>query len=602
MKLNKNTVNGIAVNFGMVFPNEKPLPAKEYLKGISKAFLIDFVTSYLAIDHLDDEKAKIETVISDFFCKQNHSFATGIYANILRFKAQKKAEAGKEVTLYLLNPLTSLNLYELLHDHNELEITIDNVNLERQLFKLYVLLNEEQHKNEYIAAKSTEHLEFDMQMSMMAFCQSFYQFDILNYDHTEVFMTQCVKAILLFEFLEKEEKAKSLMQGLLDRFKCNSWEEYLRILSEIAMVIYTNTKPGHLNITVDKEEDNGKYEHFMDQLIINDLSKLDEYDYLSIRTSPFYKVEPGVYRLVFKLFLTEKIFKGLYFLLNEINIKVNKDKEWDDRYKIKDFRPVYCDLFSEQILLYTFCNRMFEKGFIKYEGREINKMGVKGEPDYYARKGSNIFIFESKDFYTRKQIKHSYDFEKYNQEFKKRLYGEVVSPEKVDNGAVLQLVETIRRLHNKSFPSEFDNKYNKNQIYIYPIIVVHDNLYNTFGLNNLVNSWFEEELIKLKEEGVFIERIKPITIINIDVLLMYQDNFYTGKLKLNEVLDEYFKFTKKFKRRNCSFDVFEKQMQNRVMPFAFFIQYYGKEKKANRLPALIEQKVNKIASDRRNNN
>lgn len=61
------------------------------------------------------------------------------------------------------------------------------------------------------------------------------------------------------------------------------------------------------------------------------------------------------------------------------------------------------------------------------------------------------------------------------------------------------------------------------------------------GFNKLINQWFKEELEKIKK--VDKKNIRPITVIDIDTLILYQDYFKDGKLKLHKLIDEYHSYT-----------------------------------------------------------
>src|SRR5690606_38611010 len=154
---------------------------------------------------------------------------------------------------------------------------------------------------------------------------------------------------------------------------------------------------------------------------------------------------------------------------------------------------------------------------ISMSGDEINTQGC---PDYYIRKGSNIMIFESKDFLIPAPVKESCDFEQYEKEFKKSLYYKEKDG-KITKKAVLQLIENVRRILDKT--NDFDANYDLSRINIYPILITHDNQYDVVGFNNLLNHWFQTELSKLVAEGYRIRSVRPLTVVNIDSLIFHQD-------------------------------------------------------------------------------
>src|SRR5690606_12184290 len=126
--------------------------------------------------------------------------------------------------------------------------------------------------------------------------------------------------------------------------------------------------------------------------ILQDIDEIDQIDFLTTRTKPFYKVVDGHYRIIFKLFVVEKIFKGVYFLLREIN------KSLGPSVQIKDIKSFYGDEFSEQILCYKVMESIYLDKSIRFSGKELSDLKIDAAPDYYIRKGNNILLVESKDF------------------------------------------------------------------------------------------------------------------------------------------------------------------------------------------------------------
>ncbi len=200
------------------------------------------------------------------------------------------------------------------------------------------------------------------------------------------------------------------------------------------------------------------------------------------------------------MFVLELVHKGLFFKLSEINRSLSKEE------KVKgDFRGFYCNEFSEKYLFYKIVNTIFNNRYIEYSGSQIKVFNIEAEPDYYIRNGNKIFLFESKDILINKSIKPTYNFSKYEPEFKKKLYFEE-NKGKIENKAVLQLTINIERILKMELP--IDTRYKHRSIFIYPIIVLHYHQFDIAGLNVIVNSWFAYELNLLKIKGLNIDRIK----------------------------------------------------------------------------------------------
>jgi len=78
---------------------------------------------------------------------------------------------------------------------------------------------------------------------------------------------------------------------------------------------------------------------------------------------------------------------------------------------------------------------------------------------------------------------------------------------------------------------------------IYPVIVLHDSLYDIPSLNYWVNEWFRQKLAELiaepQNKNLDISPIQPVTLIDIDTLILYRAYFQRGELNLFKLLQGY---------------------------------------------------------------
>ena len=218
------------------------------------------------------------------------------------------------------------------------------------------------------------------------------------------------------------------------------------------------------------------------------------------------------------MFLNEKLFKGLYFKLSEINETLTKSE------KIVDFKSVYCDHISEKKILYSVLDKAFAGRYFKLNGTQIKTYGINGEPDYYIRDRNRILLFESKDILIPADVKTSGDFRKLRLSFRDKLYFSIdKSKKRIKPKAILQLISVVERLLRNQDFVKFDNELNSKSLNIYPILVLHDNLFNAAGLNKLINFWFNKELEKLSKKGLNIKKVRPLTVIDIDTLIFNKE-------------------------------------------------------------------------------
>lgn len=221
-------------------------------------------------------------------------------------------------------------------------------------------------------------------------------------------------------------------------------------------------------------------------------------------------------------------------------------------------------------------------------------MKIDGAPDYYIRKGKNIVLFESKDFLILANKKATFDFNVYEQEFQRVLYYETLSDGKEKHKAVMQLINSIRKLLKKEFSADVD--YHYKDVFIYPVLLTHDNQYDTPGFNELIDSWFQDELIGLQEEGLFIHHVKPLSVVNIDCLI-YNQIGLVNHIPLHEILYLYHEHKRldqkkrKFKTKEEYENYLDERKQivmSKLIPFSLFIERYFDKEGLWKLPPILE--------------
>lgn len=550
---------GQYLEFNVAFPGEVPLTPEQYLEGGSKSIILNVAAFFLGFKSYNSKFNNHKELLKAIFGVENNAFANHIYDKI-----QKEEQTGTKIGI--INTYSSLKLFEYFFSKNGQQETQSHAEFERNLFKAYLVLNTEFTNKQKAAFTSTEDLEDELRLSMMMFCMEYPVSDKSNYDIREIWATQAIKSIYLFEFLETTHKTKNLLAAFLAHFNSPTWQEYLKNILPLTISAIKNENEAHTDISVTPGD---KFEEgcaFIEKLIVQENEELDENDFLTVRARPFYKIKDGVYRIIFNLFVVEKIFKGVYFFLRDINDKLPNDQ------KLSGIKSVYCYEFSEQTLVYKVMDIIYPSKSIKFSGKQLADMKIDGAPDYYIRKAKNILLFESKDFLIRADKKASFDFNIYDEEFGKTLYYEEMANGKEKAGAVMQLINTIRGILKKQFKP--DTGYYYKDVFIYPILITHDHQYDTPGFNDLLKYWFHEELLNLQREGLFIHHVKPIIVVNVDSLIFHQVGL-ADSIPLHEMIDLYIQHTTI--NRRLKFKTIEEYKQYRMsklIPFSLFISRY----------------------------
>jgi hypothetical protein len=565
-----NLSMGLIAEYNKVL-GEEPKDIDHYLNGISRHGILQAGAFLLGFKVQKSQYQNYRELIKMFFRTENAEFAKRMRSGLDKLEAESGAE------IVVINPQTSLNLFQYAFEHLNDEETQSEVEIEQNIFLAYLALNQLGTQKESIAFSSSKSAPEQLRLAAMFFSQSYPYSDIVNYDEVKLFTGQLIKAILLFEYLESNDRTKPLLNAFLVYYNCATWKAYLHKLLPIAFAVVSKDREAHTDLNVKEGETFESDCEFIDKLIVDDNEGVEDYDFKKLRDKPLYKFNPGQYRIIYSLFVIEKLFKGLYFKFAEIN------KTLTGADKIKDLHSLYSDEFSERTLLYKVLDGIYDGKYINFNGQQIKEAGLDAEPDYYIRNGNVIFLFESKDFLIRADVKTSYDYTLLEDAFRKKLYS--------DGGpkAVLQLINNIRRILQNTLV--VDTAYKANSVYIYPIVIVHDHQYDVVGLNKIVNDWFISEVAKLKDEGFQTQRIQPLVLLDIDTLIINQDLLRERVLKLDGLIDAYQKHihldTKRKYRDQEHLNIYLKRS---LIPFGKFVANHVSTNKLQRIPKMLKEK------------
>ncbi len=517
---------GLLGEFSSLLYDEEPKPVKEYLKGIDKAILLKMGSFMLGLDAESSKYNDWRELLSMWFRPTNKEFADKIEHRIIKLEH----DSGQKVQI--LYNIASLKLFEHALESVVVNPLQNEIESEINLFKAYLILTEEVTNLHTEGTKYIKTFSTEIQPALLLFSYSYPTADLTNYHLDEIFKTQIVKAFYLFKFLESDNKFKTLVESFYKLLGLKNWGEYFGSIIPIAISCFKHPSEGWTELVVEK---NSKYEKscsFLDAIALNNYEQDLNPDFKLLRANPIYKVTQGSYRLIYSLFVLEKIFKGLYFKLNEVNSKL------PDEERIKNFRQIYTSDFSENFLLYKILRHIYRNKYVQHSGKDLFKAGYEGASDYYIRNGNHLFLFENKDIFIEGSIKQSGDFQLIEKEFIKKLYNadRKCNPKKSSPG-VCQLINNIRRV--LKYENDFDKSYKSENLIVYPIIILHDNQFYAAGFNYLLNLWFNKELQVLKSEGLAIDKIQPITVITIDTLILYADFLREKKMDLRDLIVGY---------------------------------------------------------------
>ncbi len=556
-----NLTGKIVITFNDIFPEEKPKKINEYLDGIDKETLVKFSSFVLGFSRNSEYENPL-AFLRMYFSKENTDFVKEVFENL-------KAFVGKsdlDITIYSFPYMvSSLFFFEIGYDKKYgASKNYTNQEIEIRVFKAYLLLNKINTTDRTpILNESTKHLKGEVSKYATAYCLGLIlnSSDFANYDVRKIFVTQTIRAISFFSFLEEREEAQDLLKEFYKEYNISGYQDYVKGLLPIKISVITKEKDTHTDINIPEGENQASSIEFLEKFSIDEAELLQEFDFVNIRSTPIYRVDANTFRLTYPLFVLELIGNGLYFKFKVINDKLPKEKKVKDLYGLKTYE------FSEKYILHSVLKEYFGNRYFQKNGDELDAE-FDGAPDYYVRNGKKIFLFESKDILINAKVKQSSDFKVIDNELAIKLY----KNEKGKPKAVLQIANNIRKILSKTL--EFDSGFNPKNVIIHPILVLHYRIFNTAGINKWVNFWFQDELAKLKQEGYNISNVKPLVLIDIDTLIFNKDVFKNRNLTLEEVLtyyqDNYINFTVKGRKYHNE-DEATQATKDSLIPFGDYL-------------------------------
>ena len=300
-------------------------------------------------------------------------------------------------------------------------------------------------------------------------------------------------------------------------------------------------------------------EKFLTSMTSDDI--LTDEDFTYIKINPIYKIEEHTYSIVNYFYVIDKFYRSSKFKIKEIY-----ESDSDLKSKYGNFFNFFNKEFSENFLMKKVLDEIFHKPY--FTKKPESDTELPGEPDYYLRHNNNIFLFENKDVLIAKAVKASADIEKINKTLKIKFLGD--ENHKVGIG---QLINTIEEILEKKF--RFDSYVNsKNNLKIYPILLVHDRIFQTLGINYRLNSWYLESLEERLSDKFNLSNIKSLTVIDIDTIILWSPYLKEKDKRFKDLLDSHLnKLNSKFKINTPNYEygmeIANKRLTDKITPISY---------------------------------
>lgn len=543
------------------FPGDIPPTKEESAANIGKDHiqrLCCLMLTYCKHEHMPP----VHHLLQMWFTTKDMVYWQSPAYNVISSNYEKLVYTSKHHNFYLLSEEALLNLYIWATHNSEIAERIEHEegSFMLHLFMLYLLFNNDTLAN-FQKADDISKKDKPQKNLRRVFAERFPQSDFVNIDYGKLMFTQLVKLMMLLNFLETTEKYQALYQYFLEDFGCSDKEDFFKSLGGAILIPFNPNRTGINELVLDETGDTKKQRDFLNKIAFEpgDVT-LGPTDYKFLRDRPLQRAD-NLYRVVFELFLIKKLYNGIVFKLSGY---VNDKPELLRGPFLGEIR----NDFSEEVLVYNVFGSIFmQPHIIRLKGTDFKKVNITREPDYYIRADKKVMLVESKDFFITAEEKLSYDFDSIEAGLKKE--------GRLGKG-VLQSATNVGRVLLKQLALDVD--YELRGLQIYPVIIVHDSLYNSPGLNYIVNRWFRTELQKLqlqKEyQSVDFSNVNDAIIIDIDSLLLYQKNFEKGELNLFELADEYLSLTSFSKTT----DDLDRQFYRSLLSFSDLVRFYTKKR------------------------
>jgi hypothetical protein len=530
-----------------IFNDYKEVDPKELIKDIPSVNSLQIIGHLLTQIHTVERDTKKQIALMQMWARRLPPQVIDKINQFIRRATAKNSQFN------FVNNISGMLFIELLvENHNELEF-VDNLTPQQELnlFKAFLYSTQEWINHQYKGFENIKIENANDYARTLIPVQLPYQ-EILEFKD---FRTQFIKAIYFFKFCESNEVFNDYLRIFLSNYNLKSWQEYLYRLLELYTRKFEELKtPSVLSVP----DEHPEVLSFLNSLSI----KLEDFkrsqDFLYLRENPIYKVDKNSF-LFFNLnFFIDKIYQGIQFDFAKILLQSKATYKGKELKNVVDFFGVFGTEFTETELFYKIMSHTFEKSdYVKFTGDEMKKIIENGEPDYYMRDKSKVYIFEFKNILIASGPKHSVDYES----IVKELFKKLVVNEKGHPKGVTQLINTIKKIKNNDF-NDFDD-FQFSDAIIYPVIVYTDFSLGLPGINYILNKEFKRQL---EENNLsFAKEIKDLILINIDTFIKFQDLLREKKLKLNNCFNEFIDLTKSLRNLDNNISSFDIYIHNKTV-------------------------------------
>lgn len=501
-----------------VFPEEKEDEALFYLKKISKETLLKSIGFC---------STNPSTNFDNFFT--NPDLHQDIYKRIVDYSRKNQIAEKPEV----ISKYASLKLAELILSNkdvlkNELKSVDED---ELNLFKAFLVINSQLNGSQKLDNLNTDNFEKLVDFSLVF---KFPESDLAisendDWEFLKLVYSTIHKVEELFKFLNSNPEFEELKNEFLKSFNTDTEEDFIQQMKYLfGQLLHSKMSKNYIFKITDKTSSD-----FLKSMTSENI-ELDE-DFTNLKNNPIYFLDDDLFSVVNYFFAVDKFYRSTKFKLKEIYNKIKPLKK-----KYGDFFGFFNKYFSENFLMKNLLDNIFEKKhFVKKPERDVE---LDGESDYYVRYNNTVFLFENKDVLIAKTIKSSANIEEINSYLQSKF---VHDGEK--SVGIGQLVNSIKEIQEKKF--RFDDYVNgKNNLEIFPILIIQDRIFQSPGINYRLNKWYREIVQEELKEKYNASNIKGLTVIDIDTLIVWAPYLKQKDKNFKEILKDHLQRMQTYKK------------------------------------------------------
>ncbi len=424
-----------------------------------------------------------------------------------------------------VNNVSSLYLIEyILEHHNNLPPTKDLTPIqEENLFKAYLFFSAKWTKEQEIGAIKYR----DISTSFMALVMMLPYAELFEFKD---FRIQFLKAVYFFKFCEENDQFKIYLDVFLTTRGVTSWNQYL---FNLLSVYITLLAPDGAKSVLTFENKSKDVFSSLERMCLNIENFKHEKDFLTIRPNPIYKYSENELLFLDINFLIDKIYQGVIFDFSDVLLKNGVTYNGKAIKNRQQFLGIFGDDFIEPGLFYQVMKYVFrQRDYEHLTGDELKSLFGEGTPDYLIIDNRKLYVFEFKNTFFSGAVKYSFDIELIKKELNKKF----VQNESGKPKGITQLVNFINDLYKDRYSDYLDQV--STDYIIYPILVTTDFTFNLPVIYSFISDQYKDAL---QNSGLLNSKlqIKPITLIDFDLIIKFQDLFISKRLTINHLLNDY---------------------------------------------------------------